>query len=194
MSETGAGNSGQADAIEADGLPSEGSFDPSLTCFILLAKFLGTPADSAQMIHDRGRGDDPWGVEDFARISKRLGLVAKIRTARLDELSKLPLPALAECRTGTNVILLKIEDASLKPRYLVQRGDAERPEIWTAEEGVERFSGRLLLLTSREAMPKTGHRQFTSPMVLSGRPAISKQWRSRRQGPRSEPPLVARTA
>ena len=77
---------------------AEASLDPSLTCFILLAKFLGTPADPAQMIHDRGRGDEPWGIEDFARISKRLGLIAKIRTAKLDDLPKLPLPALAECR------------------------------------------------------------------------------------------------
>ena len=77
---------------DADQGPQEGvakaadiplALDPSLTCFILLAKFLGTPADPAQMIHDRGRGDDPWSVEDFARISKRLGLISKIRSTRL---------------------------------------------------------------------------------------------------------------
>ena len=151
MSATGeASEIAEGDIVEGSEAPP--ALDPSLTCFILLAKFLGTPADPAQMTHDRGRGNEPWGVEDFARISKRLGLIAKIRTARLDELVKLPLPALAETRLQGSVILLKIEDASLKPRYLVQRGDAERPEIWTAEEGAERFTGRLLLLTSREVM------------------------------------------
>lgn len=140
----------QGEVAETDS--AQHVLDPSLTCFILLAKFLGTPADPAQMVHDRGRGDEPWSVEDFARISKRLGLISKIRSARSDDLAKLPLPALAETRSHGNVILLKIEDASLKPRYLVQRGDTERPEIWTAEEGAERFTGRILLLTSREAM------------------------------------------
>ncbi len=67
-------------------------------------------------------------------------------------LAKLPLPALAETTEGDTVILLKIEDASLNPRYLVQRGDAERPEIWSSAEATDRFSGRLLLMTSREKL------------------------------------------
>ena len=113
MSATGeASEIAEGDIVEGSEAPP--ALDPSLTCFILLAKFLGTPADPAQMTHDRGRGNEPWGVEDFARISKRLGLIAKIRTARLDELVKLPLPALAETRLQGSVILLKIEDASVR--------------------------------------------------------------------------------
>lgn len=34
----------------------------------------------------------------------------------------------------------------------MQRGDAERPEVWTGEEAATYFAGRVLLLTSREAM------------------------------------------
>ncbi|KEQ52877.1 type I secretion system permease/ATPase [Sphingobium chlorophenolicum] len=140
-----------ADDLEEATVPPQ-ALDLSLACFLLLAKFLGTAADPAQMAHSRGRGDDPWAIEDFARVAKRLALIAKIRSAGLVDYAKLPLPALAELKGGQCVILLKIEDASLKPRYLVQRGDAERPEIWTSEDAAERFSGRVLLLTSREAM------------------------------------------
>ncbi len=118
----------------------------------MLAKFLGTPADSGQIDHDRGKGDEPYSLEDLSRIAKKLGLIARIRSTSLDEVKKVPLPALADCRDGNAVILLKIEDESLKPRYLVQRGDAERPEVWTGEEATERFAGRVLLMTSREAM------------------------------------------
>lgn len=146
------GEAGQPGSAAEGGLGSAQTLSPSLACFVLLAKFLGTTADPAQIIHERGRGDDPWTIEDLARLSKRLALIARIRTASTEDLAKLPLPALAECRDGTSVILLKIEDASLTPRYLVQRGDAERPEIWTAEAADQNFSGRLLLLTSREAM------------------------------------------
>lgn len=125
MSETGeASHVPQGEVAEAD---SALVLDPSLTCFILLAKFLGTPADPAHMIHDRGRGDEPWSIEDFARTSKRLGLISKIRSTRLDDLAKRPLPALAETSSHGSVILLKIEDASLKPRYLEPPRDCRRP-------------------------------------------------------------------
>ena len=125
---------------------------PSLACFVLLAKFLGTPADAEQIAHERGKGEDPYSLEDLNRIAKRLDLIARIKSAPIAEFRKVPLPALAEVNGGDAVILLKIEDESLKPRYLVQRGDAERPEVWSGEQAAERFSGRLLLLTSREAM------------------------------------------
>ncbi len=125
---------------------------PSLACFVLLAKFLGTPADPEQIAHDRGKGDDPYSLEDLSRIARRLDLIARIKVISLAEVGKVPLPALMETVSGDAVILLKIDDASLKPRYLVQRGDAERPEVWTDEQAAANFAGRLLLMTSREAM------------------------------------------
>jgi ATP-binding cassette, subfamily B, bacterial HlyB/CyaB len=125
---------------------------PSLACFVLLAKFLGTPADPEQIAHERGKGDDLYALEDLSRIAKRLDLIARIKTASLSEVSKVPLPALMETIGGDAVILLKIEDESLKPRYLIQRGDAERPEVWTEVQAAEKFAGRVLLMTSREAM------------------------------------------
>jgi ATP-binding cassette, subfamily B, bacterial HlyB/CyaB len=36
---------------------------PSLACFVLLAKFLGVPADPEQIAHERGKGDDPYSLE-----------------------------------------------------------------------------------------------------------------------------------
>jgi ATP-binding cassette, subfamily B, bacterial HlyB/CyaB len=125
---------------------------PSLACFVLLAKFLGTPADPEQIAHERGKGDDPYSLEDLSRIAKRLDLIARIKTATLAEVRKVPLPALSETAGGDAVILLKIEDESLNPRYLIQRGDAERPEVWSGDQAAEKFTGRLLLMTSREAM------------------------------------------
>ncbi|MGN7932729.1 type I secretion system permease/ATPase [Sphingopyxis sp. 22461] len=142
------------DSFSPDGPNEEvsGQIDQSLACFILLAKFLGVPADSEQILHDRGRGDDPFLLEDLARIARRIGLTARVRQVALPDIAKLPLPALAETSDGDAVILLKVEDANLNPRYLVQRGDAERPEIWNSLETAERLSGRVLLMTSREKM------------------------------------------
>lgn len=146
--------SGSDERAAASPTPSMASpfVHPSLACFILLAKFLGKPADPQQIEHDRGKGNDPYSLEDLSRIAKRLQLIARLKSSSIADLYKLPLPALAETIDGDSVILLKIEDQSIMPRYLVQRGDAERPEIWSDDEARLRFSGRLLLMTSREAM------------------------------------------
>ncbi|MEO1043902.1 MAG: type I secretion system permease/ATPase [Pseudomonadota bacterium] len=126
--------------------------DSALACFILLAKFLGMPADPGQIHHDRGAGDRPYEFGDLVRTAKRLGLIARQRKADLDELHKLPVPCLMGLADGNTVILLKVDDQAEIPRYLVQRHDGERPEIWGLEEMQDRFSNAILLMTSRERM------------------------------------------
>lgn len=123
-------------------------FDTALGCFILLAKFLGVSADPGQIAHDRGRGDDPYSFGDLSRIAKKLGLVAKIVKARAADFAKLPLPAIAACADGRTVILLKADPE--EGRFLVQRPDGDRAEIWSDSETAERLTGEMLLLTSRE--------------------------------------------
>ncbi len=124
--------------------------DPALACFVLLAKFLGTPAEPAQIHHDRGKGDEPYTFEQLVRIAKRLELIARLRTADIPELARLPLPALADTVDGGAVLLLKVDDQGDIPRYLVQRADAQRPEVWSADDLEARYGGRVLLMTSRE--------------------------------------------
>lgn len=126
--------------------------DPSLACFVLIAKFHGIPADPEQIAHDRGKGDDPYSLDDLTRIARKLGLIARLRSAQLAELEKLPLPALIQTHTGDTAILLRVENDANAPRYLVQRGDAERPVVWSGEEMTDRFAGQVLLMTSREAV------------------------------------------
>ena len=110
------------------------------------------PADPGQIAHDHGEIDGGYGLEDLARISKRLKIGAKIKPAALADLAKVPLPALAELRDGQIVILLKIDQQDEALRVLIQRGNGERPEVWTGDEMDGRFAGRLLLMTTREQM------------------------------------------
>ncbi len=127
-----------------------GRMDGALSCFVLLARFLGVPADPMQIGHDRGKGDDPYSLEDLSRVTGRLGLVGRIRRCEVDELRKMPLPAIAQLKDGDAALILKIEDDAEDPRILIQFGERERPEVWTKSEMRERFAGRLLLMTSRE--------------------------------------------
>jgi subfamily B ATP-binding cassette protein HlyB/CyaB len=126
--------------------------DSALSCFVLLARFLGVPADPRQITHDRGKGEAPFTLEDLSRVAGRLGLIGRIRRSSAKDLQRLPLPAVAELVDGDAALILKIDDESDEPRVLVQLGDAERPEVWSADELQARFSGRLLLMTSREHM------------------------------------------
>ena len=57
--------------------------DPSLACFVLLAKFLGVPAEPSQIVHDRGRGLDPFTLEDLARVAKKLKLIARLKNTSI---------------------------------------------------------------------------------------------------------------
>jgi ATP-binding cassette, subfamily B, bacterial HlyB/CyaB len=141
---------------DVSGEPREGEVlpdgDPMLACFVLLAKYLRVPADPDQILHERGKGDLPFTLEDLARVSKRLSLMARVRKVATDKIAPLPLPAIAELREGGGIILLKVEAPEGGGRVLVQRGDAPQPEVWTAEQFAERFAGRVLLMTTREQM------------------------------------------
>src|SRR3954454_12575941 len=103
------------------------AIDSGLACFILLARFLGVPADARQIGHDRGKGDGPYSLEDLSAVAKKLGLIGRIRRAEADQLHKLPLPAIAELTDGDAAIVLKVEEDAENPRLLVQLGDTERP-------------------------------------------------------------------
>ena len=62
--------------------------DEALAGFVLLAGFLGVPADPAQIHHDRGKGDEPYSFDDLLRVAKKLGLIARRRTAAIAEASR----------------------------------------------------------------------------------------------------------
>jgi ATP-binding cassette, subfamily B, bacterial HlyB/CyaB len=133
-----------------------GPADPALASFVLLAQFLGVPADPQQIHHDRGQGDRPYTFDDLIRVAKKLGLMARRKEAPLSELPKLPMPAMVRLHGGGAAILLKVDDrGDSELRYMVLRSDGERPEIWSEgdiAESLELTSGRaeLLLMTSRE--------------------------------------------
>lgn len=141
---------------DSDEHPAAQPADAALASFVLLAQFLGVPADAQQIHHDRGQGDRPYTFDDLIRVAKALGLMARSKQAPLAELAKLPLPALVTLKGDDTAILLKIDDSGESGlRYMVLRSDGQRPEIWSEADVAERFAltgGKveLLLMTSRE--------------------------------------------
>lgn len=108
--------------------------DQALASFVVLAQFLGVPADPEQIHHDRGQGDQPYAFADLVRIAKKLDLIAKIKKAPLLDLAKLPLPALVRLKDDGCASLLKVDErGDVGDRYMILRAGAERPEIWDEE-------------------------------------------------------------
>lgn len=125
-------------------------FDPALSSFVLLARFLGVSADPAQLRHDRGRGEESFTFDDLMRAARHLGLIARTKAASTAELPKIPTPALLQLQSGGVGILLKADDQAGECRYLVQLPDGARPEIWSQVDMANRYAGFVLLMTSRE--------------------------------------------
>ncbi|MEE4537738.1 MAG: type I secretion system permease/ATPase, partial [Erythrobacter sp.] len=135
--------------------PSE-AIDSALSAFVILAQFLGVPAEPAQIHHDRGQGDRSYTFDDLIRIAKKLGLIARRKAARPDALHTLPLPALVRFANGEATIVLKSDDnAEGERRFMVLLPQAQRPEVWSEERLAEELKleagqAELLLMTSRE--------------------------------------------
>ncbi|MEO0750712.1 MAG: hypothetical protein AAFY25_02830, partial [Pseudomonadota bacterium] len=68
------------------------------------------------------------------RIAKKLDLIAKIKSAPLSDIAKLPLPALVWLEDGGCASLLKVDDpGDGGHRYMILPAFSERPEIWDEE-------------------------------------------------------------
>lgn len=141
---------------DSDNNPSAVPADAALASFVLLAQFLGVPAEPSQIHHDRGQGDRPYDFDDLIRVAKKLDLMARRKSAAPHELPKLPLPALVALRDGRTAVLLKVDDTGdTGNRHMVLKPDSQRPEIWSEEQVEEGFAlaggeADLLLMTSRE--------------------------------------------
>lgn len=130
--------------------------DPALASFVLLAQFLGVPAEPSQIHHDRGQGDAPYSFDDLKRIAKKLGILAKRKNSKIEELAKLPLPGLVRLENGGAAILLKVDaNTDTDSRFMVLDTNGQRPEIWDegrvqSDFALENGKVDLLLMTSRE--------------------------------------------
>lgn len=124
--------------------------DSGLLGLVLLARFHAIAAEPAQLAHLFGGGN----AFDETRIllaAKHLGLKARAVHARVDRLETLPLPALAEDTKGGYFIIARVNEGKGdgEAQILIQDPRAGRPETLDAASLNARWSGRLLLFTSR---------------------------------------------
>ncbi len=125
------------------------SSSPALSALILLAHYHGIAVNPADVLHRfSGNGTD-LDQSEWLLAAKELGLKAKaVAYGNIDRLHLLALPALVWCADGHHFVLAKVDE----DRFLIQDADAGRPAILSRADFAARYSGKLILVTSRASV------------------------------------------
>jgi subfamily B ATP-binding cassette protein HlyB/CyaB len=116
--------------------------DTGLGSLTLLLRFHGIAADSEQISHRAGGA--AIGITEMLRCARALKLKARAIAANWLQLSKLALPAIAECTDGSFFIVAKVTEEGA----LVQ-APFDRPQIIPRAQLEAHWTGRLVLMARR---------------------------------------------
>lgn len=122
--------------------------DTGLECLMLMARFFRVAAEADQVRHDLGVHDRPFAVDDILRAAKRLDFKARRVRGRANRLNRVHLPAIALLDDGEFCILAKAD----KGQVLIQDPRDRAPFAVPVDEFTERWTGQLILLTTRAAL------------------------------------------
>lgn len=129
--------------------------DTGLFTLVQLLALNEITADPSQLLHERGRGDEPFDFDDMLRTAKRLGLKARVSQVATSDLPLVPLPAIGRSKTYGFVLLARAEADAGGVRALVQAPMRREPHIWSQENLEAEWDGKLLLLATREGLAGT---------------------------------------
>ncbi len=123
--------------------------DTGLACLVMMARLHGVTADADQLAHEAAQ---PFTTTDILLGAKRLGLQAKAVTIDIARLAKTPLPAVAIAHDAQGrpefFILARIDGEQV----LIQAPTLGRPETLSLVELQTRWTGEVILFTSRAAL------------------------------------------
>lgn len=119
--------------------------DFALAGLAILAQFHGTAVDPEQLMHEYGV---PLDETSLLLACKRMGLKAKVSSISAERLDRVALPAMAMQADGEHFIVAKDGNGQVMIHDLRLR----RPQVLSHEQFRARYSGRLLLLTSRASV------------------------------------------
>ena len=119
--------------------------DTGLTALVSLLRLQGVAAEPAQLHHQLGMAGEPVGVVEMLRCARQLGLKARSLSTRWARLGRTPLPAIAELRDGSFLMLGKAAD----DKVLVHVPGTGRAEVMTRQQFEAAWTGRLVLMMRR---------------------------------------------
>ncbi|MEJ2645425.1 MAG: type I secretion system permease/ATPase [Gammaproteobacteria bacterium] len=129
--------------------------DSGLSSLVLVARFLGLPADPGQLRHRFGRSDTALSAEDLVRAGRFLGLKVRRVASNLRRLSRTPLPAIARHRDGRYLVVAGVAEDSV----LVHDPIASSPRSLPKSVFEAEWTGELILM-ARQSVVRDSHVQF----------------------------------
>jgi subfamily B ATP-binding cassette protein HlyB/CyaB len=135
-------------APDADADSPAPALDSGLLGLVMLARFHGLAADPEQLAHDFQEPAGPSAVPQILLAAKALGLKARCVRTDVARLERTPLPALARAVDGRFFIVARAEPEQV----LIQDPGAVRPQILAIADFAARWSGELILFTSRASL------------------------------------------
>ena len=122
--------------------------DTGLACLIMLARFHAIAVDPQQIAHEFKESGKPFTVTDILLAAKKLGLIAKKVKPSPERIATTPMPAIALAKDGTFFIVARMDGEKI----LIHDPKVERPEIIDQATFEARWSGEMLLFTSRASL------------------------------------------
>lgn len=129
--------------------------DSGLSSLVLVARFLGLPADPGQLRHRFGRSDAALSAEDLVRAGRFLGLKVRRVASNLRRLSRTPLPAIARHRDGRYLVVAGVAEDSV----LVHDPIASSPRSLPKSVFESEWTGELILM-ARQSVVRDSRVQF----------------------------------
>src|SRR6266545_221716 len=119
--------------------------DSGLSALVSLLRLQGVAAEPAQLHHQLGMAGKPVGVVEMLRCARQLGLKARSLSTRWARLARTTLPAIAELRDGSFLLLGK----ATEDKVLVHVPGTSQAEIMTQQQFEAAWTGRLVLMMRR---------------------------------------------
>ena len=140
------------DVADAELVPDNAApappIDTGLLGLVMLARFHAIAADPDQLAHAHKESGKLFDTPAILLAAKELGLKAKAVRTTLDRLERTPLPVLGVALDGTYFILAR----AAEDQVLIQVPGETRPTVLSREEFALRWSGELILFTSRASL------------------------------------------
>jgi subfamily B ATP-binding cassette protein HlyB/CyaB len=122
--------------------------DLGLIGLVMLAQYHEIAADPKQLAHHFGCSGELFDEQTLLLAAKHLGLKARILAQPTARLDKITLPALSLQPDGSHFIVAKVSDGNV----LIHDLALQRPQLLPRAEFEQRYSERLLVLTSRASV------------------------------------------
>jgi subfamily B ATP-binding cassette protein HlyB/CyaB len=134
---------------EADcGEDAAGSADTGLACLVIVARLHGIALDPAQIQHEFAEPGRTFEPNRIRLAAEKFGLKARLIYAELARIGHLALPALALDNDGALYVIARVNDK----KVLIQDPRHGSPQLLSHEEMASRWSGKVMLFTSRASM------------------------------------------